>query len=66
MEWQPINNVDGKPKKGFMRIYTFAPVENKTHPHAALGRYYGLDRVFGYRVCDGFIDIPQYLPPEAA
>lgn len=68
-EWQPIETAPRKPKKGYFRLYSYAPGSirkdekiTKRCPYY-LPRIYSTDSCYGSRVCDFYIDIP--IPPAA-
>ena len=58
--WRPIEKEPKSIRKGFMRLYTFAPTE-KEHPNDYVNRrMYFFAKGYGSRVCDAYIDIPLY------
>lgn len=55
MEWISIEKAALKPKKGFFRLYSYAPSTNQRY---VLSRIYTIDSYFGSRLCDYYMDIP--------
>jgi hypothetical protein len=60
MIWQPIDQIDKKIPKGYIRIYTFTPEIREGREYANLSRAYNISKHMGHRVCDGFMDIPMF------
>lgn len=55
-EWIPVAKAK-KPKKGMIRIYSYAPVVHATRPYASLRRANSFEPTMGDRVCDYVMDV---------
>lgn len=60
MKWRPISESNRKPKKGVLRLYTFAPAPENRFYIEATQRTYDTDRSIGRRDADGFMDVPEF------
>lgn len=64
MKWQPISESKKKPKKGVVRLYTFAPKKLDWPEFGTDGyiekRFYTSEKIIMWRYCDGFMDMPEF------